>query len=233
MTDFPSLSELAWNYNNRLEYLAVEMVQELQCMFERHAPSTADGLYQVIDIVSSASLRQVRPGRGFYLIASDHLPPWERRNACTLTVAGLPVLYRGQAHQVQERLMSHLANRHYVQTKTDKGQAFWERCLKLDEVKGNKGGINVEDPPFDRSRWAVAVLPMPNSTSQMRELAEWAFDRVYGRPVASNERKQIPRRVEAEIEAAQARARALQLVSDRVFGQPGDGAPGRTAGTSG
>lgn len=96
------------------------------------------------------------------------------------------MLYRGQADKVKERLESHLCNRQY---KTRLKGKEWERCLKLDEVATNKGGITIDEIPFGATKWVVIILSMPDSTSEMRVLTEWGFDEVWGKPVACNETK--------------------------------------------
>jgi len=211
------LDESIWSYNLRQESLAIEMVTRLVNMFEKCEPSASSELYRFTSISSEASFDELLAGRGFYLILSDYVPQWKRQNVCSLKVDGLSVLYRGQADKVRERLRSHLDNRRYRQWKNEKEQSPLERCLKLDEVKGNKGGINVDEMPFSQARWAVIVLPMSKSASQMREMVEWAFDHVFGRPVASNERKQIPHAVKVALHRQKESYEALKLLSEKIF----------------
>jgi hypothetical protein len=216
----PSVEELIWSYNKMQENWSIEMIMNFEKMFEDAPPTNSGGPWQFIDIAAAGNLNGLCAGRGFYLILSDYVAPWDRRNGCTLTVDGLPVVYRGQADKVSERLRSHLDNRRYSQMKAEKRQPAWDRCLKLDEVKDNRGGINFDEAPFNRVRWAAAVLPMPKSTSQMRELAEWAFDRVFGKPVASNERKSIPLAVKAALDEKRARDQAMTTALDQQVALP-------------
>jgi len=130
----------------------------------------------------------VLAGEGLYLIASDYPHQLQRPNECTLEVDGLPVIYRGQARQVRRRLQGHLFNKQYRERF---GEAALERCLKLDEIQGNKGGINVDEEPFASARWIVVTLPLPGA-ELTREFAEWGFVKAWGRPVASNEKKKEP-----------------------------------------
>lgn len=125
---------------------------------------------------------------GLYLIASDYPHQLKRNFKCTLEIDGLPVIYRGQARKVRARLQGHLFNKEYRERFG--GNAF-PRCLKLDEVKGNNGGINVNEEPFASSRWCVVTLPLLGA-ELTREFAEWGFDNAWGRPVACNEKKKSP-----------------------------------------
>lgn len=217
----PSLEELIWSYNKKQESWAIQTVMSFEKMFQDAPPSLSGAPWKFADLASAESFNGLCAGRGFYLILSDYVAPWDRRNACTHTVDGLPVLYRGQADKVRERLRSHLDNRRYLQMKADKKQSAWDRCLKLDEVKFNRGGISFDEAPFNRARWAAVVMPMPKSTSQMRELAEWAFDRVFGKPVASNERKLVPQAVKAAIDEERARAQAMASALEKFGGAGG------------
>jgi len=130
----------------------------------------------------------VLAGEGFYLIATDYPHQLPRPYDCRLKFDGLPVIYRGEARQVRRRLQGHLFNKQYRQRF---GEDALERCLKLDDVDGNKGGINVGEEPFASARWIVVTLPLPGA-QLIREFAEWGFDNAWGRPIASNEKKKNP-----------------------------------------
>jgi len=127
-------------------------------------------------------------GPGLYLIASDYPHRLKRPYKCRLAFDGLPVIYRGQAQNVRRRLQGHLFNKQY---RKRFGDAALERCLKLDDVDGNKGGINVNEEPFASARWIVVALPLQGG-ELIREFAEWGFDNAWGRPVATNEKKKNP-----------------------------------------
>ena len=131
-------------------------------------------------------------GPGLYLIASNYQHALSDPNECRLSIGGLPVIYRGQADAVKRRLQGHLFNKQY---RARFGNAALERCLKLDEVEGNKGGINLDEEPYSKSKWIVVVLPMKGASGPIREFAEWGFDRAWGRPVASKETKKNPHKV--------------------------------------
>jgi len=225
--DLPSLEEQIYAYKLAQESLAIQNVRHFESMFKALPPSTLAKPYQFTSITSGPDLKNIWAGKGFYLILGDYLPPWERSNPCTLSIEKLPVIYRGQADKVKERLRSHLDNRQYRAEKNARGQSPWERCLKLDEIQGNKGGINIEDAPFSSAKWAVLVLPMPKSTSNMRELVEWAFDRSFNRPVASNEPKKIPPAVQSALDKEQAKANSLR---DAFQALPHLGAQARAIG---
>jgi hypothetical protein len=85
-------------------------------------------------------------------------------------------------------LQGHLFNKQYRERF---GKNALPRCLKLDDVKGNEGGINVDEEPFASARWIVVTLPLPGA-QLTREFAEWGFVNAWGRPVASNEKKKNP-----------------------------------------
>jgi hypothetical protein len=130
----------------------------------------------------------VLAGEGLYLIASDYRHQLQRPYKCRLEFDGLPVIYRGQAKQVRRRLQGHLFNKQYRERFGDDALT---RCLKLDDLDGNNGGINIDEEPFASARWIVVTLPLPGS-ELTREFAEWGFVNAWGRPVASNERKKNP-----------------------------------------
>ena len=130
----------------------------------------------------------VYAGAGLYLIGSDYRHQLKRDFKCRLEVDGLPVIYRGQARQVRRRLQSHLFNKQYRERF---GDDALKRCLKLDDVEGNTGGINVNEEPYASARWIVVTLPVPGA-ELTREFAEWGFVKAWDRPVASNEKKKDP-----------------------------------------
>lgn len=180
-------------YNRDQEALATNAIREFEQYF-RGIPPSEELPYQYHEISSATVFdeKRIHAGRGFYLILSNYVPLLRSDHHCRLNIGGLSVLYRGQADKVKERLESHLCNEQYQKKKNGKG---WTRCMKLDEVKGNDGGINFDKVPFNQSDWAVIVLPMQGSTSQMRVLTEWGFDRAWGKPIACKERKKISKNI--------------------------------------
>jgi hypothetical protein len=132
---------------------------------------------------------------GFYIILTNC--PIEA-NDCSLSYGNLTAVYRGQASKVKKRLTSHLSNRKYnadyelrrenyiKQKKSD--AKFYEKhfgaCMKFHP---EHNGINVSDPQYKDYQWAVIVHEMLDTTERVRELAEFAFDSVFGKPIASRE----------------------------------------------
>lgn len=173
--------------------IRLKSVLGFENLFRLHTPGAKAPGYEFVEISSPESLNHVHRGKGLYMIASDFVPNLDRRDECSLRIEGLPVIYGGQADLVRERVKSHLDNTRYVQLKREKNQSPWTRCIKLDKTRGN-GGIDFDAVPFQAFRWVVLVLPLPNSTSAFRNCAEWGFDAVFGKPLASNERASGPSR---------------------------------------
>lgn len=171
--------------------IRLKSVLGFESLFRQYTPSATAPGYEFVEITSPESLDHVHRGKGLYMIASDFVPALDRRDACSLKIEGLSVIYRGQADLVRERVKSHLDNTRYVRLKREKEQSPWTRCIKLDKSRGN-GGIDFDAAPFKAFRWVVLVLPLPNSTSAFRNCAEWGFDAVFGKPLPSNERASGP-----------------------------------------
>lgn len=171
--------------------IRLKSVLGFESLFRQYTPSATAPGYEFVEITTPESLDHVHRGKGLYMIASDFVPALDRRDACSLKIEGLSVIYRGQADLVRERVKSHLDNTRYVRLKREKAQSPWTRCIKLDKSRGN-GGIDFDAAPFKAFRWVVLVLPLPNSTSDFRNCAEWGFDAVFGKPLASNERASGP-----------------------------------------
>ncbi|SDI70087.1 hypothetical protein SAMN04487926_12230 [Paraburkholderia steynii] len=180
-------------------------VKKFENLFREHEPKHDSHHYKFVDLRKERDFEKIPKGRGFYLIVGDCIPNRPGPNKCNLVINGYPVLYRGQAHNVKERIESHLDNRRYVETNTKKKKDVWTRCIKLDEGDG-AGGINIRDPEHEANYWAVLILPMQNSTTVLRQYAEWGFDRVFGKPIASNERKQAPEELVNELAMEQSEA---------------------------
>lgn len=192
-------------YDLVLREIQLKSILGFERLFMEHPPRAGSPGYEFVEIKSVESFGSIWRSKGLYMIASDYQPKLEAREGCTLQIEGLPVIYRGQADLVRERVQSHLDNKNYVETKKRKGQGAWTRCIKLDSEPGN-GGINFDAAPYGNYRWAVLVLPLRDSTTEFRNCAEWGFDTVFGKPIASNERGQGP----AKSTLDEARARIMR-----------------------
>lgn len=131
------------------------------------------------NVASLADVQKMSYGSGLYVIFTDYQCD---ANPCVLETDGLKAIYRGHSVTMKKRLLSHLLNDHYRQSLTETGVRY-DVCIKLDD----KNGINIDQPPYSRFRWRVAVHKMPQSTKLIREQAELAFDEVFGRPLGSRE----------------------------------------------
>ncbi|WP_155648945.1 hypothetical protein [Burkholderia stagnalis] len=178
-------------HDRALREIQLESIHGFECLFKEHSPKKDSEHYHFIKIESPESFENIWSGRGMYIIASDFEPDLETREGCRLQIDGLPVIYRGQADLVGERVRSHLDNKRYREMKKVKGQVPWSRCLKLDREPGN-GGINFDEAPYRNHQWAVLVLPLRKTTTEFRNCAEWGFDKIFGKPIASNEKKKSP-----------------------------------------
>ncbi|WP_114815417.1 hypothetical protein [Paraburkholderia kururiensis] len=179
------------DYDLVLSDIQLKSILGFERLFTEHPPKADTSGYEFVEIDSADSFDTIWRSRGMYMIASDFEPNLEKRDGCRLRIEGLPVIYRGQADLVRERVQSHLDNTRYVKTKDKKKQGTWTRCLKLDRKPGN-GGIDCYVAPYQNYRWVVVVLPLRDSTTEFRNCAEWGFDAVFGKPIASNERVQGP-----------------------------------------
>ena len=147
-------------------------------------------------ITCFSDFESVTSGDGFYIILTDC--PIDNNN-CILKSGKITAVYRGQASTVKKRLSSHLTNKEYnrlfnlrkvkyLSNQIDDGKTFYEKhlsaCMKFDP---NKNGVNVEDNEYSNFQWIVIVHEMKKSGERVRELAEFAFDNVFGKPIASRE----------------------------------------------
>ncbi|MFS2006516.1 hypothetical protein ACEN9F_23205 [Duganella sp. CT11-25] len=154
-----------------------------------------------IDVVALTTLQDLKGifrGEGFYVIFTDRPVA---NNTCELWAGDLQAVYRGECSTTRKRITSHLFNAKYKEeyavrkeryesaqknTGRDFYEPFWAHCIKLDE--GSPGGINLEQEPYNNYKWLVAVHRMEDSSQQVRELAELAFDEAFGHPAASRDR---------------------------------------------
>ena len=178
-------------YKRVLDQAELASVVGFERFFREHPPATDAAGYKFVRIRSLASFDAIGRTSGLYMIASDFVPDLNRSEGCSLRIDDLSVIYRGQAHNVRERVRSHLDNTRYKQLKEKKKQDIWTRCLKLDRSPGN-GGIDFDTDPYLGYRWVVLVLPLQNSRTEFRNYAEWGFDEVFGKPIASNEKSKRP-----------------------------------------
>jgi hypothetical protein len=179
------------------EEIPQRFTREFEKPFREHEPTHGSEHFAFVELETDADFEKIPKGRGVYLIVGDVIPNRQDPNMCKLSVNGCPVLYRGQAYNVKECAESHLHNRRYIKTRIAKNQGIWTRCIKLDEGDGD-GGIDFGDEKYRDCYWEVLSLPMPKSTTVLRQYVEWGFDRVFGKPIASNERKQATDDLEEE-----------------------------------
>lgn len=152
-----------------------------------------------VSLVSADDLKRVHRERGFYVILSDRAVDG---NTCSLSRGTLRAIYRGECGEVRKRIQSHLFNAQYnakynerssryVADPKNNGRSFyephWPHCLKLDH--GGPSGINIDQPPHSDYKWFVLVHPMDDSSQQLRQIAELAFDDAFGHPAGSRERR--------------------------------------------
>jgi hypothetical protein len=126
-----------------------------------------------------ANLTPLQNKHGLYVILTDYVPEGEP-NTCRFKVKELTAIYRGESDKVRDRLMGHLFQDLY-QRCLRPGQVPWPSFMKLD---GNNG-INIDRNPYQAHTWMVVVYPLPGCGSSIRRQAELAFDRAFGKPLAS------------------------------------------------
>lgn len=131
---------------------------------------------------------------GLYVILTDYMNGYEE-NKCTLKVNELDkvkAIYRGESSNVQLRLKSHLFHRTYVEERKKEISNGKKRhddymvCMKLKDSE--KNGINLEDEEYCSANWYVIYHGMRETQSFTREIAEKAFDEVFGKPICSRDK---------------------------------------------
>ena len=105
-------------YEKVVTQIELDSVIGFARLFESHRPAAEAEGYEFVRIESSASFDEIWRAKGLYLIASDFEPDLDKRDGCSLQIDGLPVIYRGQADLVRERVQSHLDNARYRKLKT-------------------------------------------------------------------------------------------------------------------
>lgn len=129
---------------------------------------------RVHKIENEKSINEILKGPGFYLIASTIETP---ENSCNLKIKESSVIYRGHSSNVRERVESHLLHNSYI--KKDSARRFTV-CMKLEGKN-----INIDQAEFRKHQWYVVTHSMPKSMKLIREAAEIAFDRTFGKPACS------------------------------------------------
>lgn len=197
------------DYKKVLDQIEIESVIGFERFFRAHPPAVDTPGYKFVRINSEASFDEIGRITGLYMIASDFKPDLNQREGCNLRIDGLPVIYRGQAHNIGERVRSHLDNTRYRQQKKEMNQDAWSRCMKLDRTPGN-GGIDFDSDLYRHNRWVVLALPLQGTNTGFRNYAEWGFDGVFGKPIASNEKSKGP----GKIALNEARTKFVQAALD-------------------
>jgi hypothetical protein len=152
-----------------------DMTRHFKLFFKEEGYPTNKKKIKILRITSRASLKQVHSGPGFYLIATDLDID---SNPCKLSVKKCGVVYRGHSYGVKERIESHLFYDSYLVK--DSGRRFTV-CVKLDGKN-----INIDKAPLNKNKWFAVTHSMPKSNTLIREAAEAAFDKVFGRPIGSD-----------------------------------------------
>lgn len=184
-------SAVQQRFLDSLQTLERECILEIADGLSAHPPAPGSEHYVHLPLTSWESFLELPYFAGLYMIATDYPLQFQDRTHSRLQCNQLPVIYRGHAANVRERVMSHLANRQYREMKTSKNLGFWTQCLKLSTDKGT-GGIDFREAPFADFRWEVMVMPLRGSNERFRELAEWAYDQAFGKPICCNERTTAP-----------------------------------------
>ncbi|RIX85385.1 hypothetical protein [Acidovorax cavernicola] len=189
------------NMNKAVEEALAGVRADIQAEFGRYFNELISGdflelpektrgasLHEITDV---ASLEALPTGPGFYVIFSscavEGVPSRLR------LADGRRAIYRGEGRFVQRRVESHLFKEahdrlHAERKLKNSSEQRYGVCLRLAE-SDEAYGINVDRLPHCRERWAVLVVRLPDSLSDIRKQAEIAFDTRFGRPAASRETK--------------------------------------------
>ncbi|MDC7701414.1 hypothetical protein [Vogesella indigofera] len=150
-----------------------------------------------VHLTSPEDLKRVYSGQGFYVILSDR--PVDG-NRCQLNHGTLRAIYRGECRTVRKRIQSHLFNAQYnanyeersfryvadqKKTRSSFYEPHWPHCLKLD--LDGPSGVDIDQAPHSDYKWFVLVHRMKDSSQRVRQLAELAFDDVFGHPAGSRD----------------------------------------------
>lgn len=135
--------------------------------------------FKITDINSFDS-SDIPKERGFYIIFSNINYD---NNSCTAVFKDntkIKAIYRGEAHNVNIRLKSHLFNNHHVK----ECENPFPTTLKIDDSK-----VNIDEKPYSHYEWYVVYIAAPKSDRNVRNMYEDSFDEVFGRPLYSNEKR--------------------------------------------
>ncbi|MNB85014.1 hypothetical protein D3C75_318980 [compost metagenome] len=135
----------------------------------------SDKLASIIKLSKFKDISKVMKGEGMYIIFTNYKFV---ENTCNFTIGNLKAIYRGHSHGVGLRVISHLFNMKY---QTIKGKTNYISCIQLDD----QIGININLKPYNSYQWYILQLKMKKSNVFIREKAEEAFDRVFGKPLGS------------------------------------------------
>lgn len=141
------------------------------------------------EITDTNSLKDIPNVPGLYVIFSSYKVKGAQSRLALAD--GSLAIYRGEGRFVRRRVESHLFKEAHEQLHVERAQKNSSEqrygvCMKVDEE--GESGINVDRPPYSHSRWAVLVIRLPHSFSDVRKQAEFAFDVRFGTPAASRER---------------------------------------------
>lgn len=164
------------NYKDLLNKVKEEIKEDLVDYFNEVNYSQPSEGIQIVELNSEEDIKKVYSGTGFYVILSDYL---FTENTSSFKYKERHAIYRGHCHSVKKRLMSHLANERYKLNDN-----LYSVCLKINP---GENGININKEPYNNWKWTVMVFKMKGSSKEMREQAELAFDKIYGKPCKSRE----------------------------------------------
>ncbi|GER16373.1 hypothetical protein [Variovorax boronicumulans] len=149
----------------------------------------SNAVAELHELTNRESLDVVPNTPAFYVIFSDFKV--DGSPSRLMLSDGRRAIYRGEGATARYRLESHLFNTAYEagfdgrRASKDKfSENYYGACLKIKE---DESGIDIDDEPYSRARWAVLVVRLPRSTSVIRKQAELAFDNRFRRPAASRE----------------------------------------------
>ena len=159
---------------------------KLNQLFEPDENDEVHFLFKKIE--SKSDLDELPNTQGFYVIFTDCK---YYDNTCSLEVSfeiegnnfiETKAIYRGEGYYVKERLISHLFNSQH-KSSDDKQM---ENCMQIEV--GVKG-IDIDSDNYKNFNWFVSVIRVAKSSSIVRKTIEDVFDVMYGRPLASREKK--------------------------------------------
>ncbi|MFJ7825469.1 hypothetical protein [Psychrobacillus sp. NPDC096623] len=145
----------------------------------------------VKQIHTIVDLNKIPNQPGFYLIFTDYKNGFKDINSCTAILNNNPnarVIYRGESYNARTRLESHLFNDTYhrnLKSAVNRNDNY-KVCIKLSENEN----VNLDSPSrVTEASWYVAYHGMRKSNRTIREMAEEAFDDVFGKPIFSRDKK--------------------------------------------